>query len=725
MIHDYGEDKPHCPVFFHAALFFVLFVMTDKNNIDHITDITPETVAKLLADLESLESFNTDVTQAGHELIAAQTRLHALLHNASDGVITLNPDGTAQSFNLAAQQIFGYSEGEIITSKISHLVPCPDWANDNVTDYLRSFISDRDSDDIPLVGVHKDGHEILLHVSLSEVVNEEVELFGDDFFDIDDAVADNAFDEPIVCFFHDVTSNKRIEKELESHKSAFDRMAGIIVRNADFSLYSVNGKMAEFMNMTVEELMADPELLSPFSHPETHFSDAMKTTLIKDEFWQGEVCFHTKLGELKWFSQSITTLKDDDAISQYHLILFDITERKHKEQETNARQSALDLTTSVSVTDADGKITYVNDKFCALTQYSREELLGQDHRVLNSGHHSEMFWKDMYGVASTGKPWRNKVCNKAKDGSIYWLDTTVIGFHNEQGDLERYVAIRTDITTQKILEQNLQYVVDEQTKELRAAAEVAHQAREEAEAANHAKSDFLANMSHELRTPMHSILSFSDFGLKQITKTPLEEKGIEKIERFFSNINESGKRLLGLLNDLLDLAKLEAGKMTYNFKKQDLRVTTEKILTEFSTKLIEKNVDVKFLSPKNTLAHYDHDKISQVIANLISNAIKFTEQGSEIRIVLENTDVIRDAGTGEKVSVLKFSIFDQGLGVPEGELEAIFDQFIQSSKTKTGAGGTGLGLAICKEIIEAHKGYIWAENNPEGGAEVSFIIHKS
>ena len=699
--------------------------MTNKNSTDHVTDITPETVAKLMADLEVLEAFNADATQAGHELIAAQTRLHALLHNASDGVITLNPDGSAQSFNLAAQQIFGYSEGEIITSKISHLIPCPEWAKDNATDYLRSFISDRESDEIPLVGVHKDGHEILLHVSLSEVVNEEVELFGDDLFDIDDAVADNSFDEPIVCFLRDVTSNKRIEIELERHKSAFDRMAGIIVRNADFSLYSVNGKMAEFLNMSVDELMADPELLSPFSHPETHFSDAMKSELIHDGFCQGEVCFHSKAGDLKWFSQSITTLKEDDAISQYHVILFDITERKQKELELNDRQTALDLTTSVSVTDADGKITYVNDKFCALTQYTREELIGQDHRILNSGHHPELFWQDMYNVASQGKPWRNKICNKAKDGSIYWLDTTVIGFHRERGELERYVAIRTDITTQKILEQNLQYVVDEQTKELRAAAEVAHQARDEAEKANHAKSDFLANMSHELRTPMHSILSFSDFGLKQIVKKPLEEKGIEKIERFFSNINESGKRLLGLLNNLLDLAKLESGKMSYDFKRQDLRYTTEKILMEFSTKAVEKSVNITVQTPEDsTVAQYDNDKITQVIANLVSNAIKFTESDSEVKILIENTEVVKDAGTGEKKAVVKFTIIDKGPGVPEEELEAIFDQFIQSSKTKTGAGGTGLGLAICKEIIEAHKGYIWAENSPEGGALVSFVINK-
>lgn len=699
--------------------------MTDKHNSDHLTDITPETVAKLMAELEESEAFNADVTQAGHELIAAQTRLHALLHNASDGVITLNPDGTAQSFNLAAQQIFGYSEGEIITSKISHLIPCPDWANDNVTDYLRSYISDQESDEIPLVGLHKDGHEVLLHVSIAEVKDEEVELFDDNFFDADDAVSDNLLDESIVCFLRDVTSNKRIEKELELHKTAFDKMAGIIVRNADFSLNSVNEKMAEFMEMSIEELMADPELLSPFSHPETHFSEAMVTSLAEDSYWQGEVCFHTKKGELKWFSQSIATVLDENTVSQYHLILFDITERKHKEQELNARQAALDLTTSVSVTDVAGNITYVNDKFCSLTQYSREELIGQDHRILNSGHHSDSFWQNMYKVASTGKPWRNKICNKAKDGSIYWLDSTVIGFHNDEGELERYVAIRTDITTQKILEQNLQFVVDEQTKELRSAAEIAEKAREEAETANHAKSDFLANMSHELRTPMHSILSFSEFGIKQINKQPLEEKSIEKMGRFFSNINESGRRLLGLLNNLLDLAKLEAGKMTYEFKSLDLLQTTEKILIEFSTKLMEKNIHLDIQADDmDTLAYFDHDKVTQVIANLISNAIKFTEQGSEIIIAIENTDVVRDAGSGEKISVLKFSIFDQGPGVPEDELEAIFDQFIQSSKTKTGAGGTGLGLAICKEIIEDHKGYIWAENNPEGGVVVSFVINK-
>ncbi|OUR72149.1 hypothetical protein A9Q78_07520 [Methylophaga sp. 41_12_T18] len=515
--------------------------------------------------------------------------------------------------------------------------------------------------------------------------------------------------------------------ELLNHKLVFDSLAGLIVRNADYSLNSVNEKLADLLEFSSDELMTNPALLTPYFCVETRRHSVIQSAIDLEGIGRGEVCFLTKSGKSKWFSQSTVILKNKRGqLDKYHIVLIDISKQKYNEQELNDRQAALDLTTSVSVTDDKGIITYVNDKFCALTLFSKEELLGKNHRILNSGQHPSSFWLEMYQTTNSGQPWRKNVCNKAKDGSLYWLDTTVVAYRNSFGDIERYVAIRKDITTQKIFEENLKQVVHEQTKELRASAEVAHQARLEAEAANQSKSNFLANMSHELRTPMHSILSFSEFGIKQSNKRPLEEKGIEKINRFFSNINESGQRLLRLLNDLLDLSKLEAGKMTYDFRQQDLTVCLERIMTEFSTKLLEKELQIKVESKaENTLAYYDHDKLSQVIANLISNAVKFTDNGSDITIILEDSVVSQEADNDDSITMLKLSIIDQGPGVPDEELETIFDQFIQSSKTNTGAGGTGLGLAICKEIVEAHKGNIWAENNSGVGARVCFLLRKN
>ena len=240
-------------------------------------------------------------------------------------------------------------------------------------------------------------------------------------------------------------------------------------------------------------------------------------------------------------------------------------------------------------------------------------------------------------------------------------------------------------------------------------------AKEIAEAANLAKSEFLSNMSHEFRTPMHSILSFSNFGIKRI-KTATRDK----LLRYFENIKLSGERLLPLLNDLLDLSKLEAGMMDYKMRNHDLFQLAKTIAAEFSHLATEKDITIQLIQPDFTaLAFCDNIKICQVIRNFLSNAVKFTLPITQITLSLHSD--IREINN-EQHEYTQLKVMDQGVGIPENELERVFDKFVQSSLTKTGAGGTGLGLAICKEIITDHKGYIWAENNPKGGAAFFFSI---
>jgi signal transduction histidine kinase len=237
-----------------------------------------------------------------------------------------------------------------------------------------------------------------------------------------------------------------------------------------------------------------------------------------------------------------------------------------------------------------------------------------------------------------------------------------------------------------------------------------------AEAANRAKSEFLANMSHELRTPMHAILSFSKFGIRKISKVPKE-----KLLHYFTQVNLAGNRLLALLNDLLDLSRLEAGRMLYKMEPNDVFHIVNSSFEEFHSAFNEKEIKARISDTKaNTTVVCDSFKIGQVIRNLLSNAIKFTDEGKAIEIGFEHSCYIDD---GDLVREgLMVSVKDEGIGIPENELSAVFDKFIQSSKTKTGAGGTGLGLAICHEIIKAHGGKIWAENNETQGTCFRFIL---
>ena len=241
-------------------------------------------------------------------------------------------------------------------------------------------------------------------------------------------------------------------------------------------------------------------------------------------------------------------------------------------------------------------------------------------------------------------------------------------------------------------------------QEHRVALEKLYRAAEEASAA---KSEFLANMSHELRTPLHGILSFTTFGLKKA-----ETASREDLKRYFDKIERSGKTLLALITDLLDLSKLESGRMTYDFARHDLRTLVGTVADEFSSMAALRHIEIRPVSPDEPCSLVvDATKIIQVLRNLLGNAMKFSPEGGVIEVFVERDE-----------SIARIRVCDQGVGIPPSELEAIFDKFIQSSKTRTGAGGTGLGLAICREYIAGHQGRVWAENRPEGGAMFTFEI---
>ena len=244
-------------------------------------------------------------------------------------------------------------------------------------------------------------------------------------------------------------------------------------------------------------------------------------------------------------------------------------------------------------------------------------------------------------------------------------------------------------------------------------------AKEEAELANEAKTEFLSNISHEIRTPMHQILSFSKFGIDKIDQVKKE-----KLLSYFTKINSIGNNLRILLNDLLDVSKLESGKMDYNIQAHDLVLIMEQVVMEFDPLVKNKGITIAIdATVKSIIIACDVHRIGQVIRNLISNAIKFTPSDKTITISIKHSELPTEQQTDKtSIPACLVNISDQGPGIPENELESVFDKFIQSSTTKTGAGGTGLGLAICKQIINAHTGKIWANNNPDEGASFSFIL---
>jgi len=275
------------------------------------------------------------------------------------------------------------------------------------------------------------------------------------------------------------------------------------------------------------------------------------------------------------------------------------------------------------------------------------------------------------------------------DQSIRWVQGSVQFIREADGAAISCSGLHFDLTEKK-------------------ASEASVLAKDNAENANRLKSEFLANMSHELRTPMHGILSFSEFGIK---KSDSAER--EKLLQYFVYIKTSGQRLLTLLNDLLDLSKVEAGKLILNKQKTDLNTIIDTCCREQQQHLTDSKLSIQLDKKQARLnANFDATRITQVVCNLLSNAIKFSSANTVISINSDTNDL----------GQLIFSIDNHGTPIPANELETIFDPFIQSSKPKSDITGTGLGLAISREFIEAHDGKLWAEANKGNGATFKFFI---
>lgn len=505
-------------------------------------------------------------------------------------------------------------------------------------------------------------------------------------------------------------------------------------------------------------------------------------------------------------------------------------------QELKQQKYALDQHAIVSIADKMGRITYANEKFLQISGYSLAELLGKDHRLLNSGYHTREFFVQMWQTISVGNVWEANICNRSKNGALYWVQSTIVPILNAQNQIDHYISIRTDITTQKEMEfaeikakewqrtilNNLAdgvYILDKEGRVIymNSAAErllgfsfeeIKHQllhdmvhhhktdgsvlpfeecpvalavredriyqsddemffkktgegfsvsvscaplhdnsaalyeyeivgsvvcfrditeqraikaelirAKESAEQALHIKSDFLSTMSHEIRTPMNGVL-----GMTQLLRdTDLSETQTKYVEA----IHNSADSLLCIINDILDFSKIESKKLELEEIDFDLPELVKQTLSLFeelaAKKAIRLNCEIAQNVPK--FVRGDPNRLRQILNNLISNAIKFTPEGSvTLSIYLDTKRTSSDANQ----LPLNFAVKDTGIGIDEDTLSRLFQSFSQAdSSTTRQYGGTGLGLAISKNLAVLMGGDIYAQSCIDEGSEFCLAIYLS
>lgn len=357
----------------------------------------------------------------------------------------------------------------------------------------------------------------------------------------------------------------------------------------------------------------------------------------------------------------------------------------------NNLKSAIDEAAIVAITDKKGIITYVNNKFCAISKYSAEELIGKTHRIINSGFHPAEFFEDMWQTITSGKTWEGEIRNRAKDGTFYWVNTTIVPFMGEDGKPEQYVAVRYEITERKIAEEKLQVY----SKKL--------------EVSNQELQDFASVAAHDLQEPLRKIQSFSD-RLKIKSKDELKPESLDYLDR----IQSSAHRMQVLINDLLTYSRVTTKAQP--FTPLDMNQVVAHVVSDLEIRLEQSHGQVLW---KNLLAvEADETQMHQLFLNLIGNALKFFRPGVPPIVKIESR-ILSPSPLGKTGPACQFTISDNGIGFDEKYLDRIFTIF-QRLHGRHEYEGTGIGLAVCRKIVDRHGGTITARSVANEGS--SFLI---
>jgi len=493
-----------------------------------------------------------------------------------------------------------------------------------------------------------------------------------------------------------VTERKRVEDELRILSRAVDQNpASIVITDTLGHIEYVNPKFTELTGYQLNEVLGkNPRILKSGLTSNAEYAELWKTILEGGE-WQGEFKNTKKSGEEYFEAALISPIKNEEGqITHFLAVKEDITGQKNHEILIRKLSKAIEQSpVSTIITNAAGKIEFVNTAFTVLTQYTPEEVINKSPRIFNRGHSSDADFDSMWEYLIAGKVWKGEFQNRRKDKSTYWEDVTISSLMNGNGLISNFILIMDDISEKKKMLDDL------------------ISAKERAEESNRLKSAFLAMMNHELRTPLSHILGFSELIMSSVAPD-------ENIN-FASSIQTSGQSLLSIIEGVFDMALVEQANI--KLRKQTFSLMDHFMENKASLNSIlrtsagHEQIQLIFRPDTRSLSSYvtaDRSKINQILTNLFKNAVKFTHKGIiEFGYIIENE------------SNLMYYVKDTGIGIPPEKQSIIFDFFRQGDDSFTrGYDGIGIGLSVSKKISKILQGELKVVSEPEKGSTFSLTI---
>ncbi|MGC4077017.1 MAG: PAS domain S-box protein [Rubrivivax sp.] len=766
-----------------------------------------------------------------------QARRAAIVEDSNDAIIVQTLDGAITDWNAGAERLFGFKAAEVLGRRATDLLVPPERETED-HELLATVARGERVKVFETERRHRDGTLIEVSITASPIRGPGGRCVGSakTIRDVREARAAERRVRELNATLEDQVRERTALLEAARHdlQTVLDATSSMIgYWDASLRNRVANRAYGDWFDIEPENVYGMPmrELLGEalFAENLPRIDAALAGEGSRFEITTPAMAHR---GARHALVQYVPDVGVDGRVRGFYSFVHDVTELTESrlrlaaaQRDTAALLQTLRRHAIVSVADRDGRILEVNDAFCRLSGYGVDELVGQDHRIVKSGEHDAAFWQDMWRTIASGRSWRAEVCNRAKDGAPYWVDSVVAPFLDAAGGVEKYVAIGWETSARKRAELELQTTLTLLRSVLEASTQVSiiatdtdgtisvfntgselllgrrademigtpdappfleladgriatrsagavfgaivdagsahepaerhylradgsrvpvslavtpmigaagalagylgiaydisarkrqerslHEAMQQARQANRAKSQFLANMSHEIRTPLNAVIGLAYL----LGRTPLQGEQADMLGR----IQLASNALLALINDVLDLSKIEAGEMALERAPFDLGRLVREVAALMGVQAQQKRIDF-VVDTGATLppgVEGDSTRLRQVLLNLLGNAIKFTEVGS-VRLVLRH-----HRPSPERLQV-EFAVEDTGIGIPAAAQARLFEPFVQADASTTRRfGGTGLGLSIVRQLVAMMDGTLALDSTPGRGSRFSVAI---